>query len=72
MGIMSYMEGIGKIVCPNSKNVNKDKIVASSLSLLNSNSKSIMPCDYLFIWNVFWSLCETSNKLTDKITEVMF
>lgn len=49
MGIMGYMEDIGRIVSPNSKNVNKDKIIASSFSLLNYNSKSFVLCDYLLI-----------------------
>lgn len=32
--------------------------------------KSIVFCDYLFIWNVFWSLCEAHSKLIGKITEL--
>lgn len=47
--IMGNMENVGRIVSPNSKNVNKDKIVAYSFSLLNFNSKSVVLCDYLFI-----------------------
>lgn len=53
MGIMGYVEDIGRIVSPNIKNVKKDTIIASSFSLLNYNCKSAVLCDYLFIWYVF-------------------
>jgi len=45
VGIMGYMEDIGRIVSPHSKNVNKDKITASSFSLLSCNYKFIVLCD---------------------------
>lgn len=45
MGIMGSMEDIGRIVSPNSKNVNIFVYIASSLSLFNYNSKPIVLCD---------------------------